>query len=139
MVIFLGPAAMIITKDLRASARARLRDAQALLQAKRFDGAFYLCGYALELAKARICRTLKWSGFPDSGQDFQGLQSLKTHNLGTLLRLSGIEDRIIGKHREDWYLALTWNPERRYQVVGSSTAWQATEMVECVKRLLEVL
>ena len=131
---------MIITKDLRAIARARLRDAEALLRAKRFDGAFYLCGYAVELAlKARICRTLKWSGFPDSGQDFQGLQSLKTHNLGILLRLSGIEDRIIHNHVGDWSLALRWNPEWRYQLVGSSTAQQATEMVECVQRLLEVL
>lgn len=56
---------MISTKDLKAIARARLRDAHLLLRAKRFDGAFYLCGYAVELAlKARICRTLKWAGFP---------------------------------------------------------------------------
>jgi hypothetical protein len=38
------------TKDLRAVARARVRDAQVLLQARRFDGAFYLSGYAVELA-----------------------------------------------------------------------------------------
>jgi hypothetical protein len=35
---------MISTKDLRAIARARLRDAEVLLAAKRFDGAFYTCG-----------------------------------------------------------------------------------------------
>src|SRR5437660_12799334 len=59
MVLFLIPAPMIITKDLRAIARARLRDAQALLRAKRFDGAFYLCGYAVELA-------LKSADLPDA-------------------------------------------------------------------------
>jgi|HubBroStandDraft_4_1064222.scaffolds.fasta_scaffold1264055_1 hypothetical protein len=32
---------MISTKDLRAIARARLRDTEVLLAAKRFDGAFY--------------------------------------------------------------------------------------------------
>ena len=70
-----------------------------LLRAKRFDGAFYLCGYSVELAlKARICRTLKWSGFPQTGQEFQGLQSVKTHDLEVLLRFSGIEDRIKRKH-----------------------------------------
>jgi len=56
---------MISTRDLRAIARARLRDAQVLLTGKRFDGAFYLAGYAVELAlKARVCRTLKWPDFP---------------------------------------------------------------------------
>ena len=53
---------MISAIDLRSIARARLRDAQILLQAKRFDGAFYLCGHAVEVAlKARICRTLEWN------------------------------------------------------------------------------
>jgi HEPN domain len=71
---------MILTQDLKAIARARLRDAQALLRAKRFDGAFYLCGYAVELAlKARICRTLKWAGFPESGSEIKGMQSIRTH------------------------------------------------------------
>src|SRR5437667_12331694 len=86
---------MISTKDLRAIARARLRDAQVLLRAKRFDGAFYLCGYAIELAlKARICRTLRWSSFPQSAQEFKGLQSVKTHDLEVLLRFSGVGDRV---------------------------------------------
>src|SRR5213594_478763 len=106
---------MIPTKDLRAIARARLRDAQALLRAKRFDGAFYICGYAVELAlKARICRTLKWLGFPEDGKEFKGLLSMKTHDLETLLTLSGIRDRIIEKHVDDWSLALRWNPEWPY-------------------------
>ena len=61
---------MIATNNLRAIARARLRDAQILLQAKRFEGAHYLCGYSVELAlKARICRTLKWPGFQDSAEE----------------------------------------------------------------------
>jgi len=56
---------MITTKDLRAISRERLRDARALLRAKRFDGTYYVCGYAVELAlKARCCRTLKWADFP---------------------------------------------------------------------------
>jgi hypothetical protein len=37
------------------------------LKAERFDGAFYLSGYAVELAlKARICRTLKWRATPST-------------------------------------------------------------------------
>ena len=131
---------MIVTKDLRAIARARLRDAEALLRAKRFDGAFYVCGYAVELAlKARICRTLKWLGFPEDGKEFKGLLSMKTHDLETLLKLSGIRDRVTKEHYGDWSVAMEWTPEARYLMVGSSTVQQATEMVECVQRLLEVL
>jgi HEPN domain-containing protein len=131
---------MISRKDLRSIARGRLRDAQVLLQARRFDGSFYLCGYAIELAlKARISRTLGWPGFPESVHDFKGLQSVKTHDLEVLLRFSGVEARVKAKHLADWSVVLGWNPETRYQAIGRSTAKQAADMVTCVRRLLEVL
>ena len=51
---------MIQTNDIKDIARARLQDADILLTSGRYDGAIYLCGYAIELAlKARICQTLK--------------------------------------------------------------------------------
>jgi len=90
---------MISNKDLRAIGRARLRDAQVLLRARRLDGSFYLCGYAVELVlKARICRTLRWPGFPESAQDFKGYQLLRTHDLEILLRFSGAEGRVKSKY-----------------------------------------
>lgn len=53
---------MITASALTRLARARLADARALLQAKRYDGAVYLGGYVVEMAlKARICRTLQWA------------------------------------------------------------------------------
>ena len=113
---------MISTKDLRTIARARLRDAQVLLRSKRFDGAWYLCGYAVELAlKARICRTLKWPGFPESAQDFKGLQSVKTHDLDILLRFSGVEDgerhiqntELFGLQIERAIIFRAWRPEAK--------------------------
>jgi len=131
---------MISTKELRAIARARVRDAEVLLAAKRYDGAFYICGYAVELAlKARICRILKWSGFPESTQDFKGLQSLKTHDLEVLLKFSGIEARVLAKHAAEWTVVRGWNPEQRYQAIGRMPPLQTANMVSCVKRLLEVL
>ena len=131
---------MIAAKDLRTIARARLRDAKVLLLAKRFDGAVYLCGYAVELAlKARICRTLRWSEFPERANEFQGLQSLKTHDLGLLLRLSGVRDRITAKYVAEWSVVADWTPEQRYQVIGQSTPQQAADMVRCVKRLLDTI
>jgi HEPN domain-containing protein len=131
---------MISTKDLRAIAAARLRDSQALLAAKRFDAAWYLSGYAIELAlKARICRTLKWAGFPDSAREFDGLQSLKTHDLEMLLRFSGIEKQVTAKFTLEWAVVVNWNPEKRYRANRWSTPQQTTQTIECVERLLEVL
>ncbi len=131
---------MIPASTLRLIARARLRDAKVLLKGKRFDGAFYLCGYAVEVAlKARICRTLQWSGFPETSREFSGLQSLKTHDLEVLLRLSGVETVVSAKRLAEWSIVLNWNPEKRYQSIGTSTLQQATDMVTAATRLLGVL
>jgi hypothetical protein len=131
---------MIVARDLRSIARARLRDSKALLLAKRFDGAVYLCGYSVELAlKARICQTLKWSAFPETGREFEGLQSLKTHDLELLLRLSGVEDRIKAMYLAEWSAVVEWTPEKRYQRIGQTTPQQATDMVRCAERLLNTL
>jgi HEPN domain-containing protein len=90
---------MLTSNDLKGLSRARLRDAEALLAAGRFDGATYLCGYAVEIAlKARIVKTLKWIGFPESRTDFNDLASFKTHNLQILLHLSGWKHRIRPKY-----------------------------------------
>jgi HEPN domain-containing protein len=131
---------MISNKELRRIARGRLRDAQVLLLSKRFDGAFYLCGYAVELAlKARICRTLRWSRFPSSAKEFEGLKSVRTHDLSVLLRFSGIEARIKERYMAEWSVVVRWNPERRYQANRSPAGQEAADMIKCVERLLGVL
>jgi hypothetical protein len=131
---------MISSGELRKIAKARWLDAAALLKARRYDGAYYLSGYAIELAlKARICRTLKWPGFPESAQEFKGLQSIKTHDLEMLLRFSGIEGRIKQKHLPEWSVVLDWNPEKRYQPIGHSSLQQATDMLTSAKRLLTAI
>ena len=131
---------MISTKDLRAIARARLRDAQVLLKGKRFDGAFYISGYAVELAlKARICRTLKWPDFPQSGPEFDDFRSLRTHSLEVLLKFSGVEERVTAEHAPEWTVVVCWDPEKRYHAIGALRPVEAEQMVKCVERRLEVL
>ena len=94
----------------------------------------------MELAlKARICRTLKWPGFPETPPEFQGLQSIKTHDLEILLRLSGLELRVKAKYLNEWSAVLNWNPEKRYQSIGQTTPEQTADMVLCAKKLLEIL
>lgn len=58
--------------EFRKLAQARIKDAEVLYANRRYAGAVYLCGYAVELAlKARICHTLKWLEFPETPKEMQ--------------------------------------------------------------------
>ena len=131
---------MISRLDLRRIAKARVADSEVLFRQRRYDGALYLCGYAVEIGlKARICQTLKWMGYPETRGEFQELQSFKVHNLDILLRLSGVEQRIKTRHMVDWSIVGSWAPEARYKPVGSATRNEAKDMIEATRNLLRVL
>lgn len=131
---------MITRAELKKIARARLRDAEVLQRSGRYDGAIYLCGYAVEIAlKARICRTLSWSGYPSTGGEFQNYQSFRTHNLAVLLHLSGIEERIQTTFLTEWSAVKAWNPEARYNPTGSVTKQDAELMIVSARILLRAL
>ena len=127
--------------ELRAIARARLDDARALLKSGRFDGAVYLCGYAVELTlKARICSRLKWSEYPSKSLkgDFQ--EKFKIHHLDALLFWTGRESKIKTiPHRTDWDIVGTWDPTVRYRAVGSAKRTDAEEMLRSAAALMGVL
>src|SRR5262245_7371103 len=131
---------MIAVGELDTIATARLDDARALLEAGRFDGATYLCGYAIEVAlKARICRTLNWPEFPRTGGEFQAYKSFQTHELDVLLRLSGQEARIKQDHFALWNVVAVWKAESRYNIIGTAGQADAAAMISAAKQLLEVL
>lgn len=128
---------MLDQKDIRLLAKARLKDAQVLLRGKRYGGALYLCGYAIEFAlKARICQTLRWSGYPETTTEFGGYTSLRTHNLEVLLHLSGIEVKIKTKMLAEWSVVNQWTPESRYSPIGKATQADASLMIASTKKLL---
>jgi hypothetical protein len=130
---------MLTRTELRRIARARLQDARVLLRGRRYDGAFYLCGYAVELAlKARICTVLRWQGFPSTPAEFQGLASFKVHDLKTLLHLTDREARIKASRSPEWSVVLGWNPEVRYNPPGSVNRADAVVMINSVETLLKV-
>jgi HEPN domain-containing protein len=131
---------MIAVAELDKIARARLDDAKALLTASRYDGATYVCGYAVEVAlKARICRTLNWPEFPSTSGEFQAYRSLQTHELGVLLRLSGQEPYIKQNHFADWNAVAVWNAESRYNAAGTAQQGDAEGMVRAAEAILQVL
>ncbi len=131
---------MISIKDMETIAKARLKDAEVLARSKRYEGAIYLCGYAVEIGlKARICKTLKWQGFPNSSKEFQGYTSFKTHNLDILLHLTGIEAKIKSQLFADWSIVAAWDPELRYNPIGNISASDAQQMISSSKVLLAKL
>jgi HEPN domain-containing protein len=131
---------MILVADLKTIAKARVRDAEVLRDSTRYDGAVYLCGYAVEIVlKSRICRTLKWLGYPANSKEFDGYSSFRTHDLDVLLHLSGRETTIKAKHFAEWSVVATWDPNTRYRAIGIATKQDATDMVKATKVLVAVL
>jgi len=128
---------MIRTTDVKGIARARLQDADILLTSERYDGAIYLCGYAIELAlKARICQTLKWAGYPQTNVEFKDYLSFKTHDLDVLLHLTGREQGIKTRFFAEWSAVAQWNPTARYQLIGTAKEADAKLMISAAKILV---
>ena len=131
---------MIPAEDLKDIALERLADAEIMLLEKRFDCAAYLSGYCMEIyLKHKICLRLNWEGFPATGKEFEKLKNLKTHDLAVLLSLSGSESFVLKEHLLTWSPLLEWNPEIRYRVVGTVTEGEAVEMIQSVKKMIEIL
>ncbi len=127
----------ITPEELKSLSEGKLIDAAILLKEGRFDTAYYLCGYAIELAlKRRICLTLDWDGFPK--KDFPDLGSFKTHKLAPLLTMSGFEKKIKKDYLSVWSVVVDWDPEIRYSSQGVDQQ-VAEVMLALTKSLLEVL
>jgi HEPN domain-containing protein len=128
---------MIPTKDVMEIAQARLEDPSILLASKRYDGAIYLCGYAVELAlKAKICQTLNWSGYPSTTGEFKDYQSFRTHDLDVLLHLTGREAFIKTGFLTEWSTVAQWNPNARYRAIGTTKGPDAQLMISAANLLL---
>ena len=133
-------ARVISIDDLQAIAKARLQDASLLFTNLRPDGALYLGGYAVELAlKARICKTLNWTGFPEKRSEFENFSSFKTHKLDVLLALSGQEQRIKSEYLWAWSAVATWDPEARYRPIGKTPEINVALLLIAAETLLEIL
>ena len=97
-------------------------------------------GYAVEIGlKARICKTIKWSGFPSTPSEFQSYGTFKTHNLDVLLHLSGREAPVKTKYFAEWSAVAKWDPEARYKPTGSATSTDLKLMIASTKKLMKVL
>lgn len=111
---------MIKYEDLKLIAGTRLKEVKVLHKNRLYDGAAYICGYVVETAlKAKICKNLNITEYPDNGKDKDIFLS---HNFDRLLLLSGLQNRISLANKrnkklfENWSLLTNWKPEKRYAI-----------------------
>jgi HEPN domain-containing protein len=111
--------------DLQKMADERVADAAALLDAGRFQAAYYLCGYAVEFAlKACIARQVREFDFPDR----KVVNDSYVHDLTKLLSVS----RLAQLHREEaeqndafaenWGIVQAWSEASRYNAAITEAA-----------------
>ena len=112
---------MIKYTNLKKIAEERLDDVKVLYKNGRYDGAMYLSGYVLEIAlKARICKLLNISEYPDEGK-FKPTYCI--HDFDVLIKLSGLENELKTGDSSlfaDWSVVTGWNPIMRYQIMGKT-------------------
>jgi len=126
---------LLTRQELQQLSKLRLTEAEGLCAKKLYDGSAYLCGYVVEFAlKARICRLLKLSTYPESGE--MG-RLFKTHDFDVLKILAGLAGDIsVSKNKalfDNWSIATSWKPEHRYSPKGSCDKKRAEEILASIR------
>lgn len=100
--------------DLQKLAEIRIDEAGALLKAKKYPGAYYLAGYAVECGlKACIAQKIRRYTYPDK----QLAQKCYTHNVEELVVLAGLKSLLIADADLllRWGVVKDWDEQSRYQ------------------------
>jgi len=151
---------MISIIDFQNIARTRLGDAQCLLEQGHLDGAFYLGGYAVEIAlKTRLCKVENLAGFPKDKDEFklykqQGFINVShkqekwfSHDLENLKNLIQNAEQEKGMqsidfeydYSVDWGFVIEWKETKRYQEIGSYNLEKVTNFVKSIENILPVI
>jgi len=118
--------------DFQVLADIRIAEAQQLLAAGLYDGAYHLAGYAVECAlKACIARLTNQYDFPDK----EFLLACYTHAVEKLVNVAGLaadrdRDAPVGSVlAANWKVAGNWSEGSRYV---RKTAAEAQALVQAV-------
>ncbi|MCE9527705.1 MAG: hypothetical protein K8R36_16815 [Planctomycetales bacterium] len=104
--------------QLQQLAEERVRDADALLTAGQWSGAYYLAGYAVECGlKACIAKLTNQHDFPDK----ELAQRCFTHKIEVLVEAAGLalqrktDVALNPTMGANWLLVKDWDEKARYQ------------------------
>ncbi len=97
----------------------RLNESKQLLNTENYCGAYYLCGYIIELGlKACIAKNIKRFEFPDK----RFATDCFTHDLTRLVDLANLKIPLQENMRTDpdfgtnWAITKDWSEESRYEM-----------------------
>ncbi|MFA1822754.1 HEPN domain-containing protein [Virgibacillus oceani] len=110
--------------ELQKLAETRLKEAEVLFEAKRYDGAYYLAGYVIECAlKAWIAKSTRKYDFPDK----KIVNKIYTHDLEKLIGIIGV--KIPRELEIKWNIIKDWSENDRYR---NHTMSEAKHIIEVV-------
>lgn len=135
--------------EIKQLAYERLSEAEILCNNSKYDGAFYLAGYSVELMlKAKVCEHLGVDDLFDESSSIYGIsevrKAVKTHDIAVLLIFSGLRAKFDDAKSVSLILMETnsilfvasgkclWSEQNRYQPCGSQKS-------ESVKKLMGLL
>jgi HEPN domain-containing protein len=102
--------------DLRSLASLRLKEAKVLLKARHWEGAYYLAGYAIELAfKAVIAKQTERHEFPDKARVLDSY----SHSWSKLVDVAKLEGPLNEQRKSRlfdsyWQTVRNWSVDSRY-------------------------
>jgi HEPN domain-containing protein len=104
--------------DLETLVSIRISEAKLLLESEKYQGSYYLAGYALECAiKVCITKQVNQYDFPNK----ELAQKSHQHKLTDLLGVAGLKQKLNEKELTDmefklnWAVAKDWTVESRYE------------------------
>jgi hypothetical protein len=140
------------SQEIKNLAYLRLSEAGILCDAGKYDGAFYLAGYSIELMlKAKICEHFRIDNlFNKQECSIQGISDLRkiveTHDINLLLIFSGLEEKIRRAKKGNIKLRKTyrfftastgdktdWNEQVRYLPINSKTEDNVKEFIDLLR------
>ena len=120
--------------DFQKLARVRLDEAKVLRDGGKFDGAYYLAGYAVECAlKAVIAKRIKAEEFPPKPGV---VQKYYTHDLAGLVTAAELGADLESKSQDNqdfeanWFTVKRWNENSRYEIYSEDEAIELIEAIE---------
>lgn len=135
-------------EEIKKLAYLRLSEAEILCANAKYDGAFYLAGYSVELMlKAKICEHFRIDNlFNREECKIQGISDLRkvveTHDINLLLILSGLESKFRTAQKTNeklkesyrFFTASTgnktdWSEQVRYLPINSKTEEDVKEFI----------
>jgi hypothetical protein len=113
---------MITKVDLEALAETRLEDSILLLGAGRASSAYYLAGYAVELAlKACIAKSFQPNAIPDKAF----VNEIYQHSLEKLLSVAGLLQDFNADSKKNPSLAAAWGIASKWTETSRYLLWDA--------------